>query len=130
MPSFEIRPIGAAIIVHVRGDLDATSAGALRSALAEAAEAGEPLLLVDMADVDFLDSAGLAVLVGVARTLRPDRRLALYDVPPRMQRMLSVAGINQVLQIHKAGDVWPFPDVPAPAGIDSRPPVPAPDKIT
>jgi anti-sigma B factor antagonist len=99
----------------------------MRSALTQAAEAGEPMLLVDMADVDFLDSAGLAVLVTTQRALRPGRCLALYNVPPRMQRMLTVAGMEQVIQIHNAGDAWPFPDVPAPPEADAGPSVPASD---
>lgn len=127
MPSFEIQAVGAATVVHAHGELDSTTAAALRGTLTTAAEAGEPLLLVDMSDVGFLDSAGLAVLVGLERSLRPDRHLALCRVPARMQRMLAVAGIELVLQIHNAGDVWPFADVPAPAGVAVAPPAQRPD---
>lgn len=111
----------AATVVHARGDLDATAAGALRRVLTKATEAGRPLLLLDMTDVDFRDSAGLAVIVSLERTLRPERCLALCGVSLRMQRMLAVAGIELVIQIHNAGDGWPFPDVPVPAGVGVGP---------
>jgi anti-sigma B factor antagonist len=114
MASLEVRHTDDVTIIKAAGDLDTTVAGVLRRCLVDAAEAGKPLLLVDMTDVVFLDSAGLSVLVGVDRTLRPARRLALCNVPARMQRMLDVAGIGLVLQIHNAGEPWPFPRVPAP----------------
>jgi anti-anti-sigma factor len=128
MASLEVRHTGDVTIVNAAGDLDTTLAGVLRRCLVEAAEAGNPLLLVDMAEVVFLDSAGLAVLVGIDRTLRPGRRLALCNVPARMQRMLEVAAIGLVLQIHNAGEPWPFPCVPAPAGPGAAEPKPGPEQ--
>lgn len=49
----------AVTVMRVRGDIDVTNAGELRTALAQ--RAGEALV-VDLSDVGYFDSAGFAVL--------------------------------------------------------------------
>jgi anti-sigma B factor antagonist len=94
----------------VSGDLDALTAPAFRHTLELAARQSNGLLVVDMHDLRFMDSAGLAALVGVHRQLSPERSLALGNVPARMQRMLRVAAMSAVLPVHEEGDPWPWPD--------------------
>ena len=100
-------------VVAPRGDIDAEVAFEFRQVMTQALERGAHLLLVDMADVRFLDSAGLAVLVGTHRHLAAGQRLALGNVPPRMQRVLHETAMNKLMDIHAAGDPWPWPEVPA-----------------
>ncbi|MEC3980927.1 STAS domain-containing protein [Amycolatopsis sp. H20-H5] len=88
-----------AVIVSLTGDIDLATAPELRKAAEEALRDRPRLLVLDLADVEFLASAGLAVLLaiqaqaeGVVRvvaasraTLRPieltglDRQLAMFD---------------------------------------------------
>ncbi len=105
-------------VVRLKGDVDAATAGGLRRTLDQAVAAGRLLVLVDVSAVDFFDSAGLAVLVRVRRELPPGQRLALANVPRRMQRMLRVAAVDSLMQVHGCGDPWPWP------GLDGLSPVP------
>ena len=97
-----------AVVVHASGDLDAVSGSAFRRAVQEAASGGAPLIVVDMAQVGFLDSAGLAALFGVHRQLPPGQRLALANVPRRMQRVLQVTAVGTLLLVHEQGQPWPW----------------------
>lgn len=61
---------GAAAVVTVTGRLDAMEAPVLRAELGRLITGGIRDLVVDLADVEFVDSAGLAVLVRARRDLR------------------------------------------------------------
>ena len=97
-----------AVVVHASGDLDAVTGGSLRMAIKEAVKSGAALVVVDMADVGFLDSAGLAVLFSAHRKLPAGQSLALANVPRRMQRVLHVAAVGTLLVVHEQGQPWPW----------------------
>lgn len=98
-----------AVVVRLQGDVDAASAGAFRRTLDDAVAAGRQLVVVDVSRVGFLDSAGLAVLVRVRRELPPGQRLALANVPRRMQRVLRVAALDTLMLVHGCDEPWPWP---------------------
>jgi len=59
-----------------------------------------PVLILDLHDVDFLDSSGVGALVNlyVGRE-RTHRRLGVADPSARVRAALEVAGIHRVLSI-------------------------------
>jgi anti-sigma B factor antagonist len=103
------------VVVRLHGDIDRATAPGLRQALEEALAAGRPLVLIDMTDVSYIDSAGLSVLVGSRRQLAEGQQLALCNVPARMQRVLRVTAFDHLLDVHSAGEPWPWPDVVPPS---------------
>lgn len=107
--------IGAdAAVLRPCGEIDASTAPALRAAVEAGAATGLPLLVIDLSGVTFLESAGLAVLIGAHRDMPPGQRVALAAVPPRMRRMLQVAAVDQIMLVHNGGDPWPWPSVAPP----------------
>jgi len=63
-------------VIALSGRLDALEAGPLRELLSSFLDSGKHNLIVDLADVEFVDSAGLAALVKAMK----DARLAGGDV--------------------------------------------------
>ena len=114
MLEVSIRTQDAATVVSPAGDIDRDSAAEFRQAMQAAAEQALTLLLVDMAAVSFLDSAGLAVLVGTHRHLGAGQRLAVCNVPDRMRRVLHDTAMAALMSIHAADEPWPWPQVPQP----------------
>lgn len=110
------------VVVRLDGDVDRSSAAALREALDLAVGSGRPLVLIDMTDVAYIDSAGLSVLVGGRRQLAEGQRIGLCNVPARMQRVLRVTAFDQLLEVHSAGDAWPWADVAPPTRQPGRGP--------
>src|SRR4051812_42753146 len=103
------------VLVAVTGDLDLATASALRDAVSElivaggepsaaapvpapvpdpASEPAAPDLVLDLAEVGFLDSSGLGALLQVrAEVLAAGGRLRLAQVAPGPRRVISIAGL-------------------------------------
>ncbi|HET7476350.1 MAG TPA: STAS domain-containing protein [Dermatophilaceae bacterium] len=111
---FVVSTLDDAAVVTARGEIDSATAPQFRLALDAAAECGRSVLMVDMAKVGFIDSAGLAVVVRLRRHLPVQQHLVLARVPARMRRMLEVAAVDVLVDVHTEGDPWPWPEVPQP----------------
>jgi anti-sigma B factor antagonist len=64
---------GSSTVVEVAGEIDVASAPELRHCLQQTIDAGSQQPVVDLRHVEFIDSAGLGVLIGAQRRLRPRR---------------------------------------------------------
>jgi anti-anti-sigma factor len=89
-----------AVVVSLSGELDLYNAEEMRGALLDAC-AGEPqVLVVDLAEVNFIDSTALGVLIE-ARSKLADRggfRLAAPGLETR--RALEVSGLDRHFLVH------------------------------
>ncbi|PRX52930.1 anti-sigma B factor antagonist [Nonomuraea fuscirosea] len=91
-------PVG--VLVTVAGEIDATNADRLESAIAGALRPGRPLIL-DLHGVTFMDSSGLHVLLRVrAEVLAGAGSLHLVSVQERPARLLRITGVWDTLDIH------------------------------
>jgi anti-sigma B factor antagonist len=89
-------------VVAVRGDLDVEGAPELRRELISAIEE-EPgrRLVVDLEGVEFIDSAGLGILVGGRRRARTgDGELVLVATGLAVLRVLELTGLTRAFEIH------------------------------
>jgi anti-anti-sigma factor len=85
--------------VRVFGELDTATADRL---LAAVAAWPEPVssCVVDLDGCDFLDSSGIRVLLLCQRRLNSgDGTLQLIGVKPHIERVLRIAGVQEVLRI-------------------------------
>ena len=94
--------VGACPVLAVRGELDVNGGPKLREALLEALGGeGGRRVVVDLEGVDFVDSAGLGVLVGGlkrARTTGGD--LVLVCTGMSVLKVLEITGLTRVFEIH------------------------------
>jgi anti-sigma B factor antagonist len=97
--TIEIRQEPDRIVLTLHGELDLLSAPRLQSEIeSEAFDAAEVVVL-DLDDVQFIDSAGLRVVLAAhERTAERGQRLALTPGSPQVQRLLSIAGVNGRLE--------------------------------
>ncbi len=91
---------GDATVVAVVGELDALSAPQLDEHLSEFLTDSPVQLVVDLTDVDFLDSTGLGVLIKALTHLRENGGdLALVATSPRILKVLSITGMDQIMTV-------------------------------
>ena len=99
--SFPVQVIDDAVVVTAPGEIDLANAGALRAALAEAAGPGPALVVVDMSQTRFCDSAGLNVLVAADRLARArggEVRLVITGEP--VARIVALTGVDRVIPVY------------------------------
>jgi anti-sigma B factor antagonist len=86
--------------IRVRGDLDITTAPALRDLALSVLRDGATRLVVDCIDLTFIDSAGLNVLVQAHRAARAQRGTLTIRRPSRMLlSLLEMTDLDGVLTI-------------------------------
>jgi anti-sigma B factor antagonist len=89
-----------ATVVVLRGDLDVATAPDLRTTLVDVIDEGARIV-IDMQAVEFLDSAGLGILVGGlkrARTRGGDLELVCSN--SAVLKPLELTGLDRVFTIH------------------------------
>src|SRR6266540_683774 len=94
-PAFraEVRRDGRSAEVALVGEIDAATSSMLRDAVVPPLGGG--WVDLDMAEVTFVDSQGLRVLIEVARSARGT--LTLHDVRPAVQRLFDLTGVASAL---------------------------------
>ena len=86
--------------VVVAGEIDLATAPQLRSELHAIIDGGATVVAVDMADVGFIDSAGLGVLIGAVGRLRErGGRLELRHLQPAPRKVIDITGLHDVFEL-------------------------------
>lgn len=58
-------------------------------------------MAIDLADVDFMDSTGLGVLIGALKRLRETGgTLVLAGTKPAVTRVFEITGLDRIFTIH------------------------------
>ncbi|MEJ7793981.1 MAG: anti-sigma factor antagonist [Nocardioides sp.] len=92
-------------IVAVGGEIDVYTAPKLRDKITELVAGGAYDLVVDMQEVEFLDSTGLGVLVGGLKKVRAHSgSLQLVCNQDRLLKIFRITGLAKVFVIHDSAD--------------------------
>ena len=92
------RQADGAIVVDVRGSLDAATADGLRSVVLETLQRDRPrLMIVDLTFVTFMDSMGIGMLVAGYEAARDiGARFELRNPSEFVHRQLRVTGLSEM----------------------------------
>jgi anti-sigma B factor antagonist len=92
-------------VVDVAGEIDVYTAPRLRELLIDLIGENICQLVVNLDRVEFLDSAGLGVLVGAMKRVRArDGSLDLVCTRAQILRVFKITGLTQVFGIHETVD--------------------------
>ena len=93
-----------AVVIHLVGELDLYNAPEVRTALLELCSEQPERLVVDLEQVDFVDSTALGVLIE-ARTKLDNRGSFLLAAPGlETHRALTISGLDRHLSVHESVD--------------------------
>ena len=96
----EVRNEGRSTVISVRGELDLASSPALQEELDRVAASDSQMLIIDLRELDFMDSTGLSVLVRAHQRIEEQgRQLAMVKGPQQVQRLLSLTGVAERLTL-------------------------------
>lgn len=124
MPTMSINiehyPPDAVVVVRPVGDIDLDTATELRESLMTAREYSPRTIVVDLAEVGFMDSTGLGQLAWMAgRERERNAALVVANVRSGIRNAMRVLGLDQFIQVLDFGATAPFPGV---ADTTGRPP--------
>lgn len=101
----EVSERAGSVVLAVRGEIDVYTAPRLRERLIELVKEGHRQVVVDLDQVDFLDSTGLGVLVGGLKRLRTnDGDLVVVCNQPRILKVFEITGLDKVFGLHPSVD--------------------------
>jgi anti-sigma B factor antagonist len=86
-------------LIEVNGRIDSTNANELGEALMTEINAGNNQLVVDLASVDYMSSAGLREIVSALKKVRGKGDLRLARPSERVLEVLEMAGLDTIFQI-------------------------------
>lgn len=88
-----------ALTAYLQGDIDHHTARGMMLALDREVTARDPArLTVDMSQVSFMDSSGIAVLLRCWRRLgETGGAMTVRGVPPQAQKVFSAAGLDKII---------------------------------
>jgi anti-anti-sigma factor len=94
-----------ALAIAPVGRVDSTTSGTLEDALDSALRAGERRLVIDLAGVEYISSAGLRVLLVLARRLRESQgSLVLCAMAEPVRQVFELAGFLPLFVVEPSRD--------------------------
>ncbi len=87
--------------MHLVGELDLYNAPALRAALLDVADEQPERLVIDLQEVEFVDSTALGVLIETRARLENKKAFLLAAPAPDTHRALTISGLDRHLSLHE-----------------------------
>ena len=99
------RKEGSNIVVSVKGRMDAVTAPEFEKAVQELVGQGEALFVIDLADLDYISSAGLRSILALAKKLKTSEgSLRLAALQDTVKEVFDISGFSSIIPIHDSVD--------------------------
>jgi len=84
-----------------KGEIDVATQGQLKEAVSELIVGGDVNLVIDLTEVEFIDSTGLGALISARRKAHAFKgSFAIVCTNPNMLRLFSITNLDKVFAIH------------------------------
>lgn len=96
----ETQKVGKALVVRCGGELDMRTAPQFRQEIEEKLNNFETILslILNFADVSFVDSSGLGVILGRYKKMaQRGGQVMLVSVPPQVRKVFELSGIFKII---------------------------------
>ena len=93
------------VLLKLNGEVDVYTAPKLKSRLVDLVDQGKFKIVVDLEEVDFMDSSGLGVLVGGLKRVRShEGAIALICTQENILKIFRITGLVKVFPIFENQD--------------------------
>jgi anti-sigma B factor antagonist len=94
-----------ATVISVSGELDLASSGGLEDTFVDLGDSKPTFIILDLSEVEFMDSAGLAVVVRAhQRAQSSGTRFALVTGSPQVRRLLSLTRMDERMTVAQTSE--------------------------
>jgi anti-sigma B factor antagonist len=101
-PVLAVEKNGSACVVKLAGELDLYNAPQVRNALATAAADLPERVVIDLSEVEFIDSTALGVLIEARRHLKNHKAFLLAAPGLETRRALEISGLDRHFNVHES----------------------------
>jgi len=96
---------GDVLIVRMTGRLDSSTAQPAEENFAQMLGSGTARLAIDMSRLEYISSAGLRVLLVVAKKVQQAKgKMVLFGLVPNVREVFSVSGFDKIFTIQSDAD--------------------------
>jgi anti-sigma B factor antagonist len=95
-----IETVGEACVVKLGGELDLYNAPQVRDGLKQAIAEGAARIVVDLSEVEFIDSTALGVLIEARGRMDNGRAFLLAAPGLETRRALEISGLDRHFSVH------------------------------
>jgi len=94
--TLEHDPVDGGLLVVATGELDVAATPELSTVLTVAGAGTEPAVILDLSEVDFVDSTALGVILRARESLEQEgRRLVMVATEGPVRRLLAITNMTQ-----------------------------------
>jgi anti-anti-sigma factor len=101
-PRIEIRiPRARVVVLDLAGELHGDAREDLETAYADAAARDPQTIVLNLSGVRYIDSSGIALLVGLlARARRDGRELSAYGLSDHYREIFAITRLSEFIHVH------------------------------
>jgi anti-sigma B factor antagonist len=89
-------------IYTVQGDIDINSSPDIRKAFEKSTNAKAPYIVINLRDVSYIDSSGLATLVEMLKKTRGyGGKLKLTNLAPKVKSLFEITKLEKLFEIYE-----------------------------
>ncbi len=94
--------VNSALVLVIKGEIDLYSSPALRKEILETISGEIPVIIMDMNQVTYMDSSGVATLVeGYKQCNQVKGRFVLSGVQPEVRQVFELTRLDSVFPMYK-----------------------------
>lgn len=96
------RKVGSVLVVKIaQPRLDLEAASDFKSSVAESIDAGDKKIVIDLSEVEFVDSSGLGSIVSALKRLGGQGNLVLSGARPFVKSTLKLTRMDRVFALYE-----------------------------
>lgn len=100
-----VEKVGDVAVMAVTGQMNSANAAEVEASLLGHVEQGERRCVLDFSGLDYISSAGLRVVLMLAKKLKQnDGALALCNLQPHVREVFDISGFLAILQVADTRD--------------------------
>lgn len=97
----ELRRVGEAAIIVLRGDVNAAGEEAMKDAYASATDDGARYILIDLAGAEYINTSGIAVLIAIViEAQRADQKVLVYGVSSHYRKIFELVRLPMYVEMY------------------------------
>lgn len=99
--SASIRPTDGVIIIDLAGEIDGSADAAMNATYAQAEKAGSDPVLLNFSGVGYINSTGIALIVGLlAQARKSHRKLVTYGLSDHYQEIFRITRLSDFMGMY------------------------------